>query len=544
MKKKSFVLVLLFLLVIISCQDNDLPKKNIVVGISADIETLNPLFSFTQIEGNINELLFLSLVRYEWNSSTGSLDSYNMLADNVDWGEDSSSVTISIRDNIIWSDSTKLTVNDIIFSFELYADPEIQSRAVGTLNNFYFNDEGRIDVDRTFAKISDSEFVINFKPGAKPSTFDFDLPVLPKHVLDKLSSEELKHSTFNENPVTSGPFTLQNWQREQRIILKKNKDSFLVTDKTVDELIFKIVPDYNSSVLQLKSGELDLIEEVKSEDAEGLDNQRGISIGLIKGRSYDYIGWNLKNPKNLQEDHELFANLKIRKALTQALNIEEVLETYLYNYGDLSSGPISSIFVESFDSSRKPIERDIESVKSSLSGLGWQDSDNDGILEKDGNKFKFDLAVPTGNPLRKYAATIFANNLKSVGISANVEFLEMNTFVSGLFGYEYDAWMVGWSTPIPLDLKIQWYSDLDKSPFNFGNYSNIKVDSLIEVIDEGLSHEDKNIAYKKLNQLIYEDYPFTFLYWIDSIVAYNSRIKGIEINPLGVIHNCWKWGVE
>ncbi len=545
---KKILILTVLAIISISCSEDSGEKNYLTIGIRSDAETLNPMYAFQPHEGSITELLFLSIVRHEWNAEKGILESFPMLADTLLWKDDRSKLYIKIKDGLSWSDSVKLTVDDIIFSFDVYSDPEIQSRALGFFTNYFTDETGKVIVEKSFNRISDTQLEINFRPGSHPTYFDVDQPIIPRHVFDGLSREEFVQAQFNITPVTSGPYGFESWKKNQSIVLEKNNSSFLINPESPGRIIFKVIPDYNSRLLQLQKGEIDILTDLKPEDAEELKTNNQISLGVIDGREYDYIGWNNIDPdiykkRGIMESNKIFGSNNVRVAMTYALNRMEVLDNFLYNYGQIADAPISSIFVDAYDS-LATYEYGPEKASEILKSEGWTDSDGDGIIDKDGTKFSFKMLVPSGNSRRKFAATIFSNNLKEIGIDVSVEFLEMNTFLDGLFNKEFDAWMVGWQIPIPIDLRIQWYSDPNATPVNFSSYGNPVVDSLLDALDMDVSTPERNNLLKKINEIIYNEQPYTFLYWIDNIVAYNRRIHNINVNPLGAIHSCWEWELK
>ena len=181
-----------------------------------------------------------------------------------------------------------------------------------------------------------------------------------------------------------------------------------------------------------------MCEFIKPEDTPALKKQENIVIVPVKGREYEYIGWNNIDPDIFNNDEKLvpnkfFGSAKSRKAFSYAINKQEILEEYLQNYGQLAAGPVSPIFKEVINPEIKPYNYDPAEAKQLLGEEGWKDTDNDGILEKNGIKFSFDLFVPGGNPLRNYSATVIKNDLKEIGISVNIQTMELNTFLDNLF---------------------------------------------------------------------------------------------------------------
>ncbi len=532
------------------CESNNSEKINrVVIGISSDIETINPLYSFSVDEGVIDETLFLSLIYFEWDSSRGDLKEFPMLAESWKWAPDSTSIIISLRSDVQWSDGIPLTVDDIIFSFDLYSDPQAQSRMIGTFKNFMTDNNGKIDVSKTFEKLSANELKIKFLSGSVPSILDISMPIIPKHIFEKVNRAEIPTSEINFNPVSSGPYKLKKWNRNQSITLEANKKSFLYKEGMVDEIIFRIVPDYNSRMLQLKKGELDFSELIKPADTKDFNNNKNLVIKTVKGREYDYVGWNNIDGKsfserNLIKPNKLFGSVKVRQALSHAISKQEILSEYLLNYGEIAVSPVSSIFKDYYDSSLKPIDFDPALSKKLLAEDGWTDKDKNGILEKGNLEFRFTLYIPSGNPLREFAATVIKNNLRAIGIEMSVEKSELGAFIENLYNRKLDAWMASWFIQVPLELKTYWFSDLNNTPLNFTGYQSKEADEIMINLDKRINDQLKKSYISEFQNIIYKDQPVTFLYWMDNIVVHSNRLKDVTINPYGALQKLWEWRIN
>src|SRR3989337_2541654 len=163
MKKILIIIFAVISIITWNCEpEKPVNKERIVIGVAADVENLNPLYAFGLLEGNIREILFLSLVKHQWVEEIGDLDTSPLLAEKWEWNQDSTSVTFYLRENLFWSDGTKLTVEN-----------------------------QQIDIKKTFKIISPAIIKVNFKPGSKPSLFDVDMPILPKHVFSKIPRKDL-----------------------------------------------------------------------------------------------------------------------------------------------------------------------------------------------------------------------------------------------------------------------------------------------------------------------------------------------------------------
>ena len=548
--KHLYILIFLSSLIFFSsCSKNPAPSNYIVIGIAQDVESINPLFAFSVDEGSISELFYLSMVQHGWDGEKGAITSQPMLANDWTWNSDTSSVTIDLRDDVKWSDGKQLTAEDVIYSFDIFSDPVVNSKLFGSFQKFYTDTSGHILADKSFEILSPYKLKINFIPHSHPTLFNIDIQILPKHVFEKIPRKDIATADINFHPVSNGPYKLQNWDKNQSITLTADSSSFLYHNGIINKIIFKIIPDYNSRLTQLKKGEIDLTELIKPEDAPALEKNKDIVIVPVKGREYEYVGWNNIDPDAFNKDHKFapnkfFGSVKVRQALSYAIDKKGILEDYLHNYGQLAAGPVSPIFKMAVNSEIQPYSYDPDKAKQLLREDGWKDIDNDGILEKDGTEFSFDLYIPGGNPLRNYAATVIKNNLKNIGVAVNVQTMELNTFLDNLFSKKFNAWIASWYIAIPIELKMMWYTDLDNTPLNFQSYSNKEVDSILDKI-EGSPEENKLYQlYKQFQQILHDEEPVTFLYWIDDVTAHNKRITKVDINPLGVIHHCWNWELE
>jgi len=538
------LLVLIFLFVQGCSQNKSVDTKRIVIGAQNDVQTINPMYAFNVMEGNLIDLLFLKPAEEIWNDSLGRIDFAPMLAKKWEWSKDSSSITLYLRDDVHWSDGKQITVDDIIFSLEVYSNPKADTRFSGQFNNFNTIDGEKIDTSKTFKIISPNILTIYFKKGALPSFLNINLEILPKHIWSKYSPKELETAKENFEPVTSGAFKLKKWQKESSIIIDADSSSFLFNPDNVQEIIFKIIPDYTSRITQLKTGEIDLMDNVKSGDVLGLQSNNDLIINSLRGRDYDYVGWNNNVPGKSGKSNKFFSSPEVRKALTYAINREEILHSFLEGYGEICKTPVSPMFKSYFDKSISAYKYDPQKSKEILARNGWVDKNNTGVLEKNNVKFEFYLYINSGNPRREYAATIIKNNLKAVGIDVTIQKFEMGIFVNGLMNRKFNAWIAGWTIPVPIELNPYWNSDKDKGYLNFSSYHNNEVDSLLNELKERIPDSERIDVYKKLQNTFHNDEPVTFLYWFDNIIACNKKLDKVKFSILGLVKNAWEWEIE
>ena len=546
---KVFTSLLITIIFFGACSE----KKNsddgrIVIGIESDVQTINPMYAFSYAEGNLIDLLYMKPANEVWNDSLGIIEFQPMLAEKWEWSKNGTSLKLYLRKDIFWSDGIPITTDDIVYTFKVYSDPKVESRFYGQFNNFYTLDELQIDIEKTFKIISPTILEINFKEDSNPSMLDINLEIIPKHVWSKYTIDEFPQAEANFKPITSGPFKLSKWERESSITLRIDSSSSPYNPENINEIIFKILPDYKSRITHLKTGAIDLLDNIKSEDIDELKSAKDLKLTSLRGRDYDYIGWNHVDPQEYQKSkvvpNEFFASPEVRKALTYAINRKEIVDSYIGEFGELCKGPVSPIFKTYFDSSLPADEYNPTKAKELLKANGWEDRNDDGIIEQGNVKFSFDLYISSGNPRRNYVATIVKNNLRAVGIETNIQTLEMGAFVEKLMKKDFDAWIAGWTIPIPLELNPYWNSDPEIGFLNFSSYQNKEKDRIFDSLQLRLNEPERIKLYKEIQNIFYKDEPVAFLYWFDNIIAYNKRISKINFSVLGFVKNAWEWRVE
>jgi peptide/nickel transport system substrate-binding protein len=546
--RRNFLL-LFFAVLLFSCTSQDKNKnQTIVVGIPNDVSTINPLYAFDVLEGHLIDILFLKPAIENWNDSTGMIEFKPMLAKRWEWNADSSAITLYLRDDIYWSDGKKITAEDIVYSFDIYSDPKVESRFLGEFKNFNTIDGLQLDTAKTFQIISSQILKINFKENSVPNFLDINIEILPKHIWSKYKREEISTAKENFEPITSGPFRLIKWDRNASIKLVIDSSSFLFNPENINGIIFRVLPDYRSRITNLITGDVDIVEGIKSEDAHEITANKNLKITSLRGREYDYIGWNNIDPTAYQKDkiipNKLFSSSEIRTALGYAINKQEILNTSLGQYGEICKGPVSPIFKEYLENNLTELKYNPEKSKEILKKNGWEDKNNNGIIEKGNVEFKFDLYTNSGNPRRQYAATIIKNNLRAVGIDASVVILESNVFIDKLMKRDVDAWISGWTITLPIDLTMFWHSDKNTALFNFSNYKNNRVDKILEVLKSKIPQSMKIELYRELQNIFFVDQPVTYLYWVDNLIAYNKNLSNNKFSLLGLVKNAWEWKVE
>ncbi len=488
----------------------------LVVGLSDDVDSFNPLFNETASAQEITHLLLIGLADLNEHS-----EFVPALASSWEFSTDNLSLTYQMRPDAQWSDGVAVTAEDVKFTFDSMMDPQVATPRQGATE--YLESVEAIDLHTV---------VFRFSQAYPDQMFDTAVEILPKHILDGVAPSALRAHDFGTNPISSGPFKLKKWVHQQYIELEPN-DLYFGGRPYLERLLFKVVPDKSSLLMQLMNGEVDMMLNIPPDEAKRITQENPeINLYPVAGRLYYYMGYNTKHP--------LFDNAEVRRALTMAIDRQSIIKALLYGFGESCLGPVSPMVTWAYNQEIDEVDFDPEESTELLHTHGWRDLDKDGWLEKDGQQFEFTLKTNWGNDLRSDVAVIIQEQLKKVGVKVEIETMERSAMITELRADNFEAYMGGWNTSINVDLTPLFHSSATDM-FNLVKYSNPAVDSLIEQGREELNREKAGDIWQEAQRLIYEDQPYTFLFWKARIVGVRRDFKQVTPIPLSTLYGIEKW---
>ncbi len=504
--KKLTILFLLVMLVSLACQKGEREiftgerGGDLVVGSLAEPTTLNPLYPPLGKSIGVEELLFLSL--YGRNSEGKIVP---QLAYSWEYAEDFRAITFYLRSDIKWSDGADFTADDVAFTFNLIKDPEVSSPLAASVR---FIDSVKV--------LNPYKICFYFNRVYADELLDAGLKPLPKHILENVT--DVRNASFNTAPVGNGPYVFESWERGQKMVLKAN-ENYYRGKPPIENVYFWFADGEEALAVEMLEGNIDIVTDVSPSLYERIKDHEDINLIIKPGDSYTYIGWNLDRP--------LFSDLKMRRALTTAIDRERLVEEVVLNLADVAKGPIPPTSW-AFDDELGTHTYDAELSRTLLDELGWNRPRNRNIRRKGNEQLRFTLITNKENPIRIAIANFVAANLAEVGVQVTTEFLDTPTFIARLIEGDFDAFILGWSVKDRIDPTMVWNSDPEKGKFNLVSYKNPKVDTMIDMGLLTLDRRETRKIWSEFQRIIAEDIPNTFLFYPKEIAAASRRVKGIE----------------
>ncbi|MCF8216606.1 MAG: peptide-binding protein [Chlorobium sp.] len=554
----SVFFTLFCLTVMTGCRQNSAnPRVNhIVTAISADLDYLNPLLIQLSLSREVCTLLYPSLVKPEYNDDQGSIAYKPSAAKSWDFSADGKKIVFHLRTDAAWEDGKKVTSHDFKFSYELYKNPKIASSRQDYLNDLLLLADGTADVERAVETPDDSTLVLHFnKPLAKEIVLDHfnDLMPVAKHIFSAIPADEIR-SRASELPVIgAGPFRLKEWKRQEKIVLLSNPSSVLPHPAVTETMTFLVVPEYTTRLAMLKSGQIDALISaggVTPKDATELKTTNpDIIIKPVRNRYFDSIVWlNIDGEKYRHSrsvaPNRFFGDRIVRRAMTYAIDRESIIDGFMGpDHAVIVNTSLSPAYRAIMNGSLEPYTYNPDKARKLLKTAGWT-SGPDGILQKNGVRFSFELAAPVGNPRRNYAATIIQQNLRDIGIDCRLRFDESLIFNKNQNEYRYDAALSGLAAEtLPFQLII-WGSDFTNRPFNSSAFRNAELDRVIAELSSPLDNNRQAVLWKTYQKILNDEQPRTFLYYYDELEGFGNRLENIEVNLISTLYNAYAWKLK
>ncbi|NQU05204.1 MAG: hypothetical protein HQ568_03860 [Calditrichaeota bacterium] len=347
------------------------------------------------------------------------------------------------------------------------------------------------------------------------------------------------HKQNRAPTVGSGPYKFERWLTGQEIILVRNENYWRGNGYAyIDRLVWRVLTDATASLVALKSGEIDFIENMQSIQYLTMSNRESFLEKFIKSTylipSYSYFGW--------RSTHPIFKDPKVRLAMTHMVRREDVRDKLLFGFAEIVTSNFYRYGMD-YDSTIVPYKYDPEEAIRLLTEAGWADTDDDGILEKDSLEFKFEMLIYSGSAFAQQITSILREDLYMIGIEMEIRQLEWSVFINNYIrNHNFDACILGWVFGMRGDPKQVWHSESALSRgSNHIQFMNDEVDSLIDAARVEFDQEKRVAMYRRFQQILHEEQPYTFLFSTMRKPAFDRRFKGVRWYPFrpGYLLNEW-----
>jgi peptide/nickel transport system substrate-binding protein len=495
-------------------------SRLIFTGLAGEPDTLNPMLSNEADELNFSHLYMSYLVE---NDARG--DAVGEIAERVPTranggiSRDERTVTYRLRPNLRWQDGTPLTARDVVFSYRAVANPR----------NNVATRVGYAEVDAIKATDARTVVVRLRRPFAPFVQYFFGPQgvgaILPEHLLKNVP--DLNRASYNQRPVGSGPFKVVRWLRGDSIVLAANPYYWRGKPR-IGELVYRIIPDPNTRLEQLRTGEVDAVFDVDPQLLPVLRAIGGVRIALTPVNDMHVVRFNLRDP--------LLRDATLRRAIAMGIDRKTLIAAATHGSGAIveADQPYNGW---AYDPAVAAIAYDPNAARRLLAGRTPEVT------------LAIAPEIINGSAL---VAAILQENLRRIGVRAIVKRYPAAVFygasakngllAGGHFQLAYDAWWVLGSDP-----DDSWNFACDQVPpagLNYSLWCDAKADAAMSDALATVDRSHRKGDYAIVQRAIAHDLPVFPLWQVRVPDAYRTYVHGIAPSPSGsTFWNAWSWSI-
>jgi len=459
-----------------------------------DVDTFDPIIS------TFNMSIWTSLLIYDQLVRVGP-DGTSIepgLAETWSHSDDGLTYTFSLRDTT-FHDGSPVTADDVVYSLD---------RALTSETSTW---RSLISVVDTMTAVDDKTVEIKLSDVWAP--FEADLAFVAFSIFPQAALES-QGDDFFQHPIGSGPFQFDTWEKETRIVLKRNETYWEEGKPYLDELEFRVLTDTNARMLQFQGGELDIVTSVPYSQLEALGANPEIVVLEEASARIDYIGMNTKRAP--------WDDKTLRQAINYAVDKQTIIDRVLFGNGEVATSYLPLMAGHDYDSPGYPF--DLDKAKE----LVAQSAGKDG--------FKAEFIIPSGDTFSDQVGQLVAAQLAEIGGEVTLVALESGARTQKVrTDLDYD-WQKGYYSTDIIDpdqlTQFAVYTD-GGSKAIYTQYENPEVNEKIQAAARELDPDARQELYDQIQQMHLDDAPMIFLVYPTGGAAMSTKVKNFRILPTG-----------
>ena len=456
------------------------PGGSVVVGMTQDLASLDPHVDTDAGTRDVVFNLYEGLVKP--TSDGGFIPA---VASDYIISDDAKTYTFTLRDGITFHDGTPVTIEDVKYSIDRYAEIQGESSAFSSLV-----DSVEVQDDKTL--------VVNLK-----ESYSEFLPMMTIAIIPQSNEDPAG------NPIGTGPFKYVSYTPGQNLELEKYDGYWQEGVPSLDSVEFKFIADVDTAFVELQAGTIDILKYLTSAQAETLGDDYNIVQGSM----------NLVHAMYLNSAYEPLSKTEVRQALCYAVD-RDAINNFIFGG---KSHIIGSHMIPAMSKYYEPeaetvYSYDPEKAKELLADAGYADG------------FDLEITVPSSYSQHVDSAQIIADELSQVGINVTLNQVEWSTWLQDVYkGGNFQATVIGFDgTLAPSDWLKKYVTDDAK---NFMHYSNTEYDDVFNTAYTTVDDDVKVENYKKAQMILAEDAAAVYIEDPANLVAVSKKFGGYTFYP-------------
>ena len=449
--------------------------------------------------------------------------------DNGGISADGRTITYHLRKGVTWHDGAPFSAKDVIFTWRQIMNPA----------NNVLTRTGYDQIDSMTAP-DPYTVVVRLKRPYAPAVATFFAPslapmtVLPEHLLKGLP--DINHAAYNVKPVGTGPFVVTNYEQAVGITMKANEHYWRGPPK-LREIDYLIVPNSTTRAIMMRTGDADLYSDPQVNQLRDLASIPGTTLLHIPFNEFWYLTFNVTHPP--------LDDVVIRRALAMGIDKQYILDNVMHGGASPAVGD-QPWYLYTYDPNIPAPRYDPQAAAATLGAAGWR-AGADGVRVKNGKRFELVYAFDREANDGERIGAILQQQMRRLGVDLIVKGIAHSIYYAdknaggvlsqGRFDVAYEGWIGGVD---PDDIAL-WACD-QRGGFNHSFICDPRIDEQERI---ALTHYDvptRRAAYRRIQELLAEDVPVTFLWWTKRNDLIANTLKGYKPAPtLTTFGNPWEW---
>lgn len=457
------------------------PGGSVVYGMTQDLASLDPHVDTDAGTRDVVFNLYEGLVKP--TSDGGFIPA---VASDYIISDDAKTYTFTLRDGITFHDGTPVTIEDVKYSIDRYAEIQGESSAFSSLV-----DSVEVQDDKTL--------VVNLK-----ESYSEFLPMMTIAIIPQSNEDPAG------NPIGTGPFKYVSYTPGQNLELEKYAGYWQEGVPSLDSVEFKFIADVDTAFVELQAGTIDILKYLTAAQAETLGDE---DYNIVQG------SMNLVHAMYLNSAYEPLSKTEVRQALCYAVD-RDAINNFIFGG---KSHIIGSHMIPAMSKYYEPeaetvYSYDPEKAKELLADAGYADG------------FDLEITVPSSYSQHVDSAQIIADELSQVGINVTLNQVEWSTWLQDVYkGGNFQATVIGFDgTLAPSDWLKKYVTDDAK---NFMHYSNTEYDDVFNTAYTTVDDDVKVENYKKAQMILAEDAAAVYIEDPANLVAVSKKFGGYTFYP-------------
>ena len=508
----------------VGCGGGDAPQRDVTIALESDIGGFNELVSADNAATQqVIERLYLDLFVESPASEDGSLQFRPRLAEGWETSEDGTVVTVNLRPEARWSDGELITADDVRWTWQAQTSGDVA---------WEYADIKQAITDVEVVNSHTLRFHFTHAYASQIADINEGV-VMPRRVWSQLPFVDWREGEewFRRHLVVSGPYYLEHYTPGSELVLAANPAYYERGLPRIRRLVFQVIPDPGARLRGLLAGDLDFIPKLRPHEAEQVESSADAVVIAYPHRQYDYIAWNVTDP--------MFAQASVRRALTQAIDRQEIIDTLLAGYAKIATSPIVSSSWAHADFA--PWPHDPEAAVDALASAGWKRDVEGTMRDEDGDPLAFELTFNAGNAFRRDAAAMIQQHLRRIGVIVTLRPEDFNVLSERLDQHAHQAYLGGFNMDTTHDLTVILHSASIEDGYNFSAWADPEVDSLIERVKTYRQASESGDDLRRIQEILHHEQPMTFLWEPMRLDAHSIRLTNVVPNTIDSYANLREW---